>query len=93
VRLRYTRRALRQLFAILDHLVRHSPQGAACVARRLAEAISILKLQPRIGVSTQRPGFRRFILSPYPYVVLYKPTQTAVVMHSVRHLACARREV
>ena len=66
MRLRYTRRALRQLFAILDYIEQRSPQGAVSIARRLDDAIAILKVQPNIGVATQRPGFRRFVLGPYP---------------------------
>jgi plasmid stabilization system protein ParE len=92
VRIRYTRRALRQLFAILDYIERHSPQGAKSVSRRLEQLITILQLQPDIGVATRRYRFRRFVLRPYPYVVLYETTPNALIIHSVRHVSRARRE-
>ncbi len=91
MRLRYTRRALRQLLAILDYIEQRSPQGAASLARRIEEAIAILKIQPNIGVATQRSGFRRFVLGPYPYVVLYQPTGAEIIIHSVRHVSRKRR--
>ncbi len=91
MRLRYTRRALRQLLVILDNIERRSPQGAASIARRMEDAIAILKVQPNIGVATQRPGFRRFVLGPYPYVVLYQPVGAEIVIHSVRHASRKRR--
>ena len=90
MRLRYTRRALRQLLAILDY-IEQLPQGAASLARRIEEAIAILKIQPNIGVATQRSGFRRFVLGPYPYVVLYQPTGAEIIIHSVRHVSRKRR--
>ena len=91
MRLRFTRRALRQLFAILDYIERRSPQGATSIASRLEDAIAILKVQPDIGVATKRSGFRRMVLGPYPYVVLYQPTAAEIVIHSIRHASRRRR--
>ena len=85
--IRYTRRAARQLDAILDHIEAHSPQGADRVFNRIEAILALLAEQPRSGRPTRRLGFRRIVIHPYPYVILYQPTADEIVIHSVRHAA------
>ena len=85
MKIRYTGPAARQLDAILAYIKARSPDGAANVLSRIDEALSIATEQPRIGQLTSRRGFRRIVINPYPYVVLYRATAEEIVVHSVRH--------
>jgi hypothetical protein len=40
-----------------------------------------------MGRAIDRPGYRRIIANPYPYVILYRPTASEIVVHGVRHAA------
>jgi plasmid stabilization system protein ParE len=42
---------------------------------------------PEIGQMTSRPGMRRMIASPYPYLIFYRVTAGELVIHGVRHSA------
>ena len=84
MKVRYTRRALRQ---ILDYLEARSPGGAENVKRRLQGIIDILAGDPNSGRTTNKGTLRRFALSPYPYVIFYSSDTTGIVIHGVRHAA------
>jgi toxin ParE1/3/4 len=85
VKIRYTRRAARQLDAILAYIEARSPQGAGHVLDRFDVAVSILAELPHSGQPTNRPGYRRLVLGPYPYVIFYRATSVEIVIHGVRH--------
>ena len=87
MKIRYTGPAARQLDAILAYIEARSPDGAANVLSRIDEALSIATEQPRIGQLTSRRGFRRIVINPYPYVILYRAGAEEIVVHSVRHAA------
>ena len=59
VKVRYTRRALRQMSDILDYVQVHSPQGAENVKRRLKAAIDLLADYPESERPTNRGDLRR----------------------------------
>ena len=85
--IRFTKPAARQLEAILNYIALHSPQGAGKVFDRIEETLALIAAQPGIGRATNRPGFRRANLYPYPYVILYRPRIDTIVIHSIRHAA------
>jgi plasmid stabilization system protein ParE len=87
VKVRYTRRALRQLAEILDYIDARSPQGADNVKRRLQAVINLLADHPNSGRLTNKNGIRRAVVRPYPYVIFYRPDTTGIVIHGVRHAA------
>lgn len=91
MRLRYTRTAARELAEVLTSIAAESPQGARRVQLRLREAIDLLTEFPLIGQSTTRPGLRRLVVLPYPYVVFYQVRETEVVIIGVRHSAQTER--
>ena len=73
--------------AILDYIEGRSPQGAKSVKHRLQTAIDLLADHPESGRATSRAEFRRFVVNPFPYVVLYQPTAGAIIIHGIRHAA------
>ena len=87
VKVRYTRRAIRQLAEILDYVDARSPQGAANIKRRLQAVIDLLADHPNSGRLTNKGDIRRAVARPYPYVIFYRPEATGIVIHGVRHAA------
>jgi toxin ParE1/3/4 len=87
VKVRYTRRAIRQLTDILDYIEARSPQGAENVKRRLKAAIDLLADHPKSGRATDKGDLRRLVANPYPYVIYYRTDATGIVIHGVRHTA------
>ena len=87
MKVRYTRRALRQMADILDYIEARSPQGAANVNRRLQAVIELVADHPHAGRATDRGDIRRIVVSPYPYVIFYRSYAAEIVIHGVRHAA------
>ncbi|MGB8399100.1 type II toxin-antitoxin system RelE/ParE family toxin [Bradyrhizobium sp.] len=87
MKVRYTRRALRQMTEVLDYIDARSPSGAENVKRRLHGIIDLLADHPNSGRITNKGNLRRFVVSPYPYVIFYRTDATGIVIHGVRHAA------
>jgi addiction module RelE/StbE family toxin len=87
VRLRYTLPAARNLEKTLADLAQQSPQGAKHVQERIQALTSILLNHPEIGRTTNRPGMRRIVVFPYPYLIFYRALNDEVIIHAVRHAA------
>jgi toxin ParE1/3/4 len=87
VKVRYTRRALRQLAEILDYIDTRSPQGADNVKLRLQAVVNLLADHPYSGRLTNKDGVRRAVARPYPYVIFYRPDTSGIVIHGIRHAA------
>jgi plasmid stabilization system protein ParE len=84
VKVRYTRRALRQMTEVLEYIEARSPSGAENVKRRLQGIIDLLADHPN---SINKGNLRRFVVIPYPYVIFYRADPTGIVIHGVRHAA------
>jgi plasmid stabilization system protein ParE len=87
VKVRYTRRALRQMTEVLDYIEARSPSGAENVKKRLQSIIDLLAEHPNSGRATNKGNLRRFVVSPYPYVIFYHADATGIVIHGIRHAA------
>ena len=87
MKVRYTRRALRQLAEILDYIDARSPQGADHVKQRLQAVIRLLADHPNSGRLTNKRDIRRAVVRPYPYVIFYRLDETGIVILGVRHAA------
>jgi toxin ParE1/3/4 len=87
VTVRYTRRALRQLTEVLDYIEAQSPRGSMSVKKRLQAVIDILADHPNSGRATSKGDIRRFVVTPYPYVIFYRSDATGIIIHGVRHAA------
>jgi toxin ParE1/3/4 len=87
VKLRYTRRAARQLDAVLGYVAAGSPQGADQVMDRLAAVIKLVREHPRSGTSTGKRDIRRIVANPYPFLIFYRATADEIIVHGIRHAA------
>ena len=47
----------------------------------------LLEQHPYAGQSTDLPGVRRLVVSPYPYLIFYRVTDDEVIVQRVRHTA------
>ena len=70
---------------VLDYIEARSPSCAENVKRRLQGIIDLLTDQPNSGRTTNKGIIRRFVVSPYPYVIFYRADATGIVIHGVRH--------
>jgi toxin ParE1/3/4 len=87
VKVRYTRRALRQMAEVLDYIEVRSPRGAENVKRRLQAIIDLLADHPNSGRTLNKGNLRRFGVTPYPYVIFYRVDATGIIIYGVRHAA------
>ena len=85
MRLRVTRRAATQIEKALDHIEADSPQGANHVRERIQTFFRLLMQHPYAGQATDLPGVRRLALSPYPYLIFYRVTNSEVIVQRMRH--------
>lgn len=87
MKLRYTRKAARELSDILEYISLNSPQGGRVVGGRIGEMIELLSHFPTAGQMTSKGRLRRLIVTPYPYLIFYRITEGHIVIHGVRHAA------
>jgi toxin ParE1/3/4 len=87
VRLRVTRRAATQIAKALEYIEADSPQGANHVRERIQTLFRLLEQHPYAGQATDLPGVRRLTLSPYPYLIFYRVTDSEVIVQRMRHTA------
>ena len=85
MRLRVTRRAATQIEKALDYIEADSPQGANHVRDRIQTLFRLLAQHPYAGQATDLPGVRRLTLSPYPYLIFYRVTDSEVIVQRMRH--------
>lgn len=87
MKLRFSRRAVRQIEEIIDAIALESPQGARRVRERMQAITTLLIEHPHIGQPTDLEGVRRMLVSPYPYLIFYRVTDDAVIVQRMRHAA------
>jgi addiction module RelE/StbE family toxin len=83
--LRVTRRAATQIEKALNYIEADSPQGATHVRERIQTLFRLLAQHPHAGQATDLPGVRRLTLSPYPYLIFYRVTDSEVIVQRMRH--------
>ena len=71
MRIRYTRKALVQLDAILQFVHEQSPRGAMKIKRSIVSSISRLTRFPYSCRETEYPGIRLLSITKYRYLVFY----------------------
>ena len=80
MRLAWDVRALGDLEAIADYIAQNNPRAAAR-----------LQALPQLGPRTPEPGVREFVLTRYPYILVYEPTNEELRILAVFHHRQARR--
>lgn len=85
MKIRLTKRSAQQIETILEFIRDSSPTGASNVAARLDAVLTLLKEQLGAGRQTDIPTVRRLAITPYPYVLFYRLTESEVVILRVLH--------
>ena len=71
MRVRYTRRASRDLAAILLYLSKHSPQGMRNVKRAIENTERLIGQFPQAGRMSKEAGTRVLPAGRYPYLIYW----------------------
>jgi toxin ParE1/3/4 len=87
LKLRFTKRATRQISVALDYIAALSPQGAVSVRDRLRDLTTLLEDHPHAGYNTSKPGVLRLAAKPYPYLIDYRVSATEIIVMRFRHAA------
>jgi addiction module RelE/StbE family toxin len=87
VRVRWLRRALRNLDEEAEYIARDDPDAAARIVQRIATAIDQLTSHPASGRIGRVPGTRELVVNGTPYIVHYRVRGDAVEILRVFHAA------
>jgi plasmid stabilization system protein ParE len=89
MRVRFLRRARRQLGEIYDYIALNDASAARAVITRVESVASLLSENPHLGRAVSPSGIRMFPVPPYPYVIYYRVRQDVEILR-VRHAARRR---
>lgn len=89
MRVRWTRRALREQDEAFEWIVSENAQAAREVIERTYAATRLLADNPRMGRPGKIAGTRELVVSRTPYVVVYRVAQDEVQVLAVIHQARA----
>ncbi len=85
MRLRWTIPAADDLENIKNYLQQHYPQFAESTVRTIYQGILALKTLPSQGRPGQHAGTRELVITPLPYVVVYRVKAEAVEILHIYH--------
>lgn len=81
----WSRRALRHLTHIRDHIAKDDPKAAEGIASRILESVERLAAHPHIGRSGRIVGTRELVVSGTPYIVPYRIKDERLELIAVFH--------
>jgi toxin ParE1/3/4 len=92
MKLRLTRRAVRNLADIADYLRERNPEAALRLRAAIDKSLQNLVLFPHAGRKQEVEGVRKVVTRRYPYLVYYRTDEVAgeIVIIAIRHSARAR---
>jgi toxin ParE1/3/4 len=85
MQLRWTEEAANDLERIADYLLTHTPDRAAELVRAVYDAPSALLTFPHRGRPGKKEDTRELVLSPLPYIVVYKVVGDVVFVVRILH--------
>jgi toxin ParE1/3/4 len=81
----WSRRALRHLTHVRDHIAKDDPKAAEGIASRILENVERLAAHPHIGRSGRIVGTREQVISGTPYIVPYRVKGERLELIAVFH--------
>ena len=84
-RLVWDGRALDDLDSIAAYIAGDSPRAAARVVAYIKNAALSLETSPELGLASPERGVREFILTRYPYILVYEIADDEVRILAVFH--------
>lgn len=85
MQLRWTEEAADDLERIADYLLIHAPGRAPELIRAVYDAPSTLLTFPNRGRPGKREGTRELVLTPLPYIVVYKVLGDVIFVVRILH--------
>ena len=85
MRVRWLRRALRNLDEEAEYIARDDPDAAAQMVDRIATSVERLATHPALGRTGRVPSTRELVVSGTPYVVPYRVRGETVEILRVFH--------
>lgn len=85
MRVRWLKRALRNLKEEADFIALDDPAAAARTVVRIADTVALLADQPHLGRVGRVPGTRELVVADTPYLVPYRVRGQEVVILRVFH--------
>lgn len=85
MRVKWVRRAERNLDEIGDYIASDNEEAAANVVARIAEAIDLLKTHPSAGRAGRVVGTRELIITGTPDIVAYRVRDDVIQVLRVLH--------
>ncbi len=87
MRVRWLKRALRNLDEEAEYIARDNPKAAARIVERIAAGVVRLGNQPASGRIGRVPGTRELVITGTPYIVPYRVRTNTVEILRVFHAA------
>lgn len=87
MRVKWLRRALRNLDDEAAYIAQDSPRSAADFIRHVTESVATLCKHPHIGRAGRVPGTRELVITRFPYIVPYRVRDQSVEILRVFHTA------
>jgi len=88
MKVRFSRRAFRDLTEIADYIAVENPAAAARTGAAIQKAIDLLSRHPYVGVRNARAAeMRSWLVTPFPCRVHYRVRDDIVWIVHVRHTA------
>jgi toxin ParE1/3/4 len=81
----WSRRAIRHLVALREHIEKDSEQNAALVAGRILKAVELLEGHPEIGRPGRVFGTRELVVPDTPYILPYRIRRERLELIAVFH--------
>lgn len=72
MKIRWSQKALQNLYRETDYLAKHSAQVARHFVLKISQALEHLKNNPHIGREGRVPRTREYILDHFPYIIPYR---------------------
>ena len=87
MRVRWLRRALRNLDEEAEYIARDNPQASARIVERIAASVDRLGKHPASGRIGRVPGTRELVITGTPYIIPYRVRGDTVEILRVFHAA------
>ncbi len=81
----WSRRAIRHLAQLREHIAKDSEQNAALVASRILNAVELLQNHPELGRPGRAVGTRELVVPQTSYVVPYRVRRDSLELIAVFH--------
>jgi toxin ParE1/3/4 len=85
MRVVWSRRAIRHLLHLREHIEKDSEQNAAVVVMRILLAIDLLETQPEMGRPGRVLGTRELVVPDTPFIVPYRVRHGRLELIAVFH--------